>query len=285
MKGFVSYLRRNPSLGWGLGILLGLLLFTLVGRLFIDEKDANALAVPVNLPPSREYPFGTESQGKDLLASMVLGTGMTLTIGAIAGTIGLGIGTLLGFITGYYAGSVLDNVITSIVDIVLTMPGFLILILIASTLTDPSELKVLQMGMIASITAWAFPTRAIRSQVLSMRERPFVMMAKLSGMSGLEIIVKELMPNLMPYLAMSLAGAVYGGVMASLGLEGLGIGNRRQPTLGMTLYWVRHYSAFLRGMWWWILEPVSVIVLLLTSLTLISFGLDEVANPRVRRRA
>jgi peptide/nickel transport system permease protein len=285
MKGFVSYLRRNPSLGWGLGILLGLLLFTLVGRLFIDENDANALAVPVNLPPSREYPFGTESQGKDLLASMVLGTGMTLTIGAIAGTIGLGIGTLLGFITGYYAGSVLDNVITSIVDIVLTMPGFLILILIASTLTDPSELKVVQMGMIASITAWAFPTRAIRSQVLSMRERPFVMMAKLSGMSGLEIIVKELMPNLMPYLAMSLAGAVYGGVMASLGLEGLGIGNRRQPTLGMTLYWVRHYSAFLRGMWWWILEPVSVIVLLLTSLTLISFGLDEVANPRVRRRA
>jgi peptide/nickel transport system permease protein len=285
MKGFVSYLRRNPSLGWGLGILLGLLLFTLVGRLFIDEKDANALAVPVNLPPSREYPFGTESQGKDLLASMVLGTGMTLTIGAIAGTIGLGLGTLLGFITGYYAGSVLDNVITSIVDIVLTMPGFLILILIASTLTDPSELKVLQMGMIASITAWAFPTRAIRSQVLTMRERPFVMMAKLSGMSGLEIIVKELMPNLLPYLAMSLAGAVYGGVMASLGLEGLGIGNRRQPTLGMTLYWVRHYSAFLRGMWWWILEPVSVIVLLLTSLTLISFGLDEVANPRVRRRA
>jgi peptide/nickel transport system permease protein len=285
ISSFVNYVRRNPSLGWGLGILLGLLLFTLVGRLFVDEKDADALAVPVNLPPSREYPFGTESQGKDLLASMVLGTGMTLTIGAIAGTIGLGIGTFLGFITGYYAGSVLDSVVTSIVDIVLTMPGFLILILIASTLTDPSELKVLQMGMIASITAWAFPTRTIRSQVLTMRERPFVMMAKLSGMKGPEIIVKELMPNLLPYLAMSLAGSVYGGVMASLGLEGLGIGNRRQPTLGMTLYWVRHYSAFLRGMWWWILEPVSVIVLLLTSLTLISFGLDEVANPRVRRRA
>ncbi len=169
-------------------------------------------------------------------------------------------------------------------DIVLTMPGFLILILIASTLTDPSELKVIQMGMIASVTAWAFPTRTIRSQVLTMRERPFVMMAKLSGMKGPEIILKELMPNLLPYLAMSLAGAVYGGVMASLGLEGLGIGDRRQPTLGMTLYWVRHYSAFLRGMWWWIVEPVSVIVLLLTSLTLISMGLDEVANPRVRRR-
>jgi peptide/nickel transport system permease protein len=281
---FLSYVRRNPSLGWGLGILLGLLLFTSVGRLFIEPENVYALAVPANLNPSREFPFGTDSQGKDLLASMVIGTGMTLQIGAIAGVIGMGIGTILGFISGYYAGSVLDNIITSIVDVVLTMPGFLLLVLIASTLTDPSELKVVQMGAIASVTAWAFPTRAIRAQVLSMRERPFVMMAKLSGMGGLEIILKELMPNLLPYLAMSLAGSVYGGVMGSLGLEGLGIGDRRQPTLGMTLYWVRHYSAFLRGMWWWILEPVSVIVLLLTSLTLISFGLDEVANPRVRRR-
>jgi peptide/nickel transport system permease protein len=92
------------------------------------------------------------------------------------------------------------------------------------------------------------------------------------------------MPNLLPYLAMSMAGSVYGGVMASLGLEGLGIGNRRAPTLGMTLWWVRYYSAFLRGVWWWILEPVAIIVLLLVSLTLISIGLDEIANPRVRKQ-
>ena len=284
MKGFLSYVRRNPSLGWGLAILFGLLLFTSVGRLFVDQEDAYAMAVPVNLPPSSEHPFGTESQGKDLLASMVRGTGMTLLIGGIAGAIGIGIGTILGFVSGYYAGTMADNVITSIVDIVLTMPGFFLLILIASTLTDPSKLTVAQMGLIVSITSWAFPTRTIRAQVLSMRERPFVMMAKLSGMGGFEIIVKELMPNLLPFLAMGLAGAVYYGVMGSLGLEGMGMGNRREPTLGMTLYWVRHYSAFLRGMWWWILEPVAMIILLLTSLTLISLGLDEVANPRVRRR-
>lgn len=282
MGGFFRYVRRNPTLGWGLGILLGLLLFTTVGRLFIDPKDAQALATKADQRPSAEYPFGTDSQGKDLLAAMVLGTGMTLQIGAVAGLIGIGIGTILGFVSGYYGG-IVDNIITAVVDTVLTMPGFLLLVLVASTLTKPSELKVTQMGMIASITAWAFPTRAIRSQVLTMRQRPFVMMAKLSGMGGFEIILKELMPNLFPYLAMSLANSVYGGVMGSLGLEGLGIGNRRAPTLGMTIYWMNYYSALLRGMWWWILEPVSVIVLLLTALTLISFGLDEVANPRVRR--
>jgi peptide/nickel transport system permease protein len=209
---------------------------------------------------------------------------MTLQIGAIAGAIGIGIGTILGFVSGYYAGSVFDNIITSIVDVVLTMPPFLILILIASSLTDPNEMEVMEMGLIVSVTAWAFPTRAIRAQVMSMRQRPFVMMAQLSGMGGPEIILKELMPNLLPYLVMSLANSVYGGVMGSLGLQGLGIGDRRQPFLGMTIYWLNYYSAFLRSMWWWILEPVGVIILLLTSLTLISFGLDEVANPRVRRR-
>jgi peptide/nickel transport system permease protein len=309
MRGFFSYVRRNPSLGWGLGILLFLLLFSTVGRLFINKDDAYALATLPDLPPKLDREawdkigevetlkekmeqlrlalrpvFGTDSQGKSLLASLVMGTGMTLQIGAIAGAIGIGIGTILGFVSGYYAGSLFDNIVTSIVDVVLTMPSFLLLILIASSLTDPNEMEVAQMGLIVSVTAWAFPTRAIRAQVMSMRQRPFVMMAKLSGMGGPEIILKELMPNLLPYLVMSLAQSVYGGVMGSLGLQGLGIGDRRQPFLGMTIYWLNYYSAFLRSMWWWILEPVGVIILLLTSLTLISFGLDEVANPRVRRR-
>ena len=282
MGEFVRYVRRNPGLGWGLAILLLLILFTVVGRQFINPKDAYALSVKPDLPPSREHPFGTDSQGKDLLACLIMGTGMTLQIGAIAGGIGLGVGIVLGFVSGYYGGLV-DNFITAIVDIVLTMPGFLILILIASSLTRPSQMTVPQMGLIVSVTSWAFPTRAIRAQVLSMKQRPFVMMAKLSAMSGPEIILKELMPNLMPYLAVSLASAVFGGVMGSLGLQGLGIGDRRQPYLGMIIWWLNYYSAFLRGMWWWILEPVAIIVLLLTSLSLISFGLDEIANPRVRR--
>jgi len=264
--------------------LFALILFSTAGRLLITERNAYALATLPDQPPSWEHPFGTDTQGKDLFTGMVIGMGMTLSIGAIAGTIGLGIGTLLGFITGYYAGSIADSIITAIVDIVLTLPGFFLLVLVASTLADPARLDVGPMGVVASLTAWALPTRAIRSQVLTMRQRPFVMMAKLSAMKSPAIILKELVPNLAPYLAMSLAGAVYGGLMGSLGLEGLGIGNRRNPTLGMTIFWVNYYSAFMRGMWWWILPPVIGVILVLTSLVLISMGLDEVANPRVRRR-
>lgn len=282
-KGFLGYVRRNPALGLGMGVLLFLLLFTTVGRLFIDRDDAYALSVPINKPPSAEYPFGTDSQGKDLLAGMVVGTGMTLTIGMIAGTIGLGVGSFLGFTSGYYGG-LFDTVVKFVVDVLMTIPGYLLLLLIATTLADPSELKPIEMALILSITAWIRPTRTIRSQVLSMKERAFVMMAKLSGMGGIEIILKEMMPNLLPYLAISLAGAVSGAVLGSLGLEALGIGNRREPTLGMTIYWVRYYAAFLRGMWWWIMEPVIAIALVFVAFLLLSIGLDEIANPRTRRK-
>lgn len=283
LRGFVSYVRRNPALGLGLAILLFLLLFTTVGRLFVDTETAYALSVPINRPPSAEYPFGTDSQGKDLLAGMVVGTGMTLTIGMIAGGIGLGLGAVLGFTSGYYGG-VFDTVVKFIVDVMMTIPSYLLLLLIATTLTDPSALRPVEMALILAITAWVRPTRTIRSQVLSMKERAFVMMAKLSGMSGMEIILKEMMPNLLPYLAISLAGSVSGAVLGSLGLEALGIGNRREPTLGMTIYWVRYYAAFIRGMWWWIIEPVIAIALVFFAFLAISIGLDEIANPRTRRR-
>jgi peptide/nickel transport system permease protein len=283
MKGFFSYVRRNPALGAGLGILLILVLFTSVGRLFVDTKGAYPLFTIPNQPPGAGHPFGTDAQGRDLLAVMVVGTGMTLQIGAISGAIGLGIGIVLGFVSGYMGGSLIDTIITAFIDVYMSIPSFLILIIVSTTFSKIT-LGITEMGIIVALVSWAGSARSIRAQVLTMRERPFVMMAKLSGMRGLEIVMKELVPNLLPFLVMSLSQAVYGGIMASLGLEALGIGNRKNPTLGMTLFFVQYYSAFLIGLWWWIIEPIAVIVLTLTSLVLISFGLDEIANPRSRSK-
>lgn len=283
LMGFLGYVRRNPALGFGFLILLALLLFTTVGRLFINPKHVYPLSVPAYLPPSQEHVFGTDAQGRDLLACVVAGTRTTLTIGMIAGLIGLGAGTLLGFVSGYYGGP-LDSVIKFAVDVLMTIPNFLLLVMIASTVPEPEDMTIIQMALILSIVSWVQPTRAIRAQVLSMRERAFVMMSKLSGMSGIEIIVKEMMPNLMPYLAISLAGAVNGGVLGSLGLQTLGIGNLREPSLGMTLYWMRRYGALMKGYWWWIVEPVVMIALIFIAFLMISIGLDELANPRVRRK-
>jgi len=282
VAGFLGYVRRNKGLGVGLALLLFLLLFATVGRLFVDVDAAYPLSAPTNQPPSREYPFGTDSQGRDLLATAVMGTGLTVRIGVIAGSLGLGVGTLLGFVAAYYGG-VADTIIRWVVDVLLTIPSLLVLVVIASTM-GRKGMNVNGMALVVSILAWMWPTRTIRAQVLTLRERAFVRVAQLSGESDLEIIFKELMPNLLPFLGASLVGSVTGAVFASLGLQALGLGPMREPTLGMTIYWVMYYGAFVRGMWWWIITPIAIIVILFIGLFLLSAGLDEIANPRLRRK-
>jgi peptide/nickel transport system permease protein len=108
-------------------------------------------------------------------------------------------------------------------------------------------------------------------------------MAKLSGMNDIEIIVQELMPNLLPYLAAGFVSATASAVLATIGLEALGLGPQSLPTLGMTIYWAISFSALLRGMWWWWLPPVVIIAALFVGLFLLTAGLDEIANPKLRR--
>jgi peptide/nickel transport system permease protein len=135
---------------------------------------------------------------------------------------------------------------------------------------------------IASLS-WMLPTRVIRAQVLTMREKAYVQVARLSGMNNLEVIFKEIMPNLLPYLAACFVAATAGAILASLGLEALGLGPQHLPTLGMTIYWVIMFGAILRGMWWWWAPPIVIIVILFVGLFLLTAGLDEIANPRLRR--
>ena len=278
----LSYLNRNRSLAVGITLLAILLLFIIVGHFLIDPEDARPLSVPALRPPSAEYPFGTDRQGRDLLAAMVVGTPLTLKIGFIAGILGVAIGTVLAFTAGYYRG-LTDTIIRGIADIGLTVPGLLVLIIIAVSVRG--GLSVNQMALIVASLAWLNPTRTIRSQVLTLRERPYVEVARLSGLSGPEIILRELMPNLLPYLAATLVNAVSSAILVSIGLEVLGLGPLEAPTLGMTLYWVNFNAAIINGWWWWWTAPIVIIVLVFLGLFFLTVGLDEIANPRLRRSA
>ncbi len=277
-----AYCRRNPQLVIGAAMILALLLVGVLGPFFVDPKQSQPLSAPTAQPPSRQYPLGTDDYGRNLLAVMVTGLPLTLRIGFLAGALGLLVGTFLGFVSGYLGGPV-DAVIRTLVDTSLTVPGLLILITIAASIKGFISVNI--MALVIASLAWRQPSRTVRAQVLTLRDRGYVQVARRSGMSTPEIIVKELLPNLLPFLAASFVGAVSYAILASIGLEALGLGPQNDPTLGMTVYWAINFSAPLRGLWWWWLPPIVAVVILILGLLLLTMGLDEIANPRLRRSA
>jgi peptide/nickel transport system permease protein len=277
------YLRRNKSLAVGMAILAFLLIFSIGGSLTMDTGTlAYPLAVPALQPPSPDFPLGTDKDGRDLLAVMARGILLTGAMGVIAGTIGITVGVVLGFLAGFFGG-IFDVVVRWMTEVLLTIPGLILLVIIAGTIVDKNQVTIFTMAGVASLLAWVGPTRVMRAQVLTMKERTFVNVARLSGMGNFEIIFKELMPNLLPFLMASFVGQMMGAIYATFGLEALGLGSVREPTIGMTFRWAVFHSAMFNRWWWWLLWPILALILLFTSLSLINVGLDEIANPRVRR--
>lgn len=278
---------RNAKLEAGAAVIAILLLLALIGRLAWDTDLARVASSPLNLPPfwaaggTLSHPLGTESNGRDMLALLIVGSPSTLEVGIIVGVSAMLIGIILGFAAGYLGGAA-DTVIRTLADTALTIPSLAILIVIASYVR---EMNVTTMSIVVALFAWAGPTRLIRAQVLTMREQGYVRMAKLTGLSTPKIMFGEMMPNLMPYLATSFIGAASGGILAAVGLEALGLGPQRVPDLGMTVSNAIQGSAILRGMWWWWAVPSAVLMLIFIGLFLIAIGLDEVANPRLRGRS
>jgi peptide/nickel transport system permease protein len=275
------YARRNRSLVVGLCFLLILFLFVIIGHLTVDTSEARALSVRSLQPPSRELPFGSDKQGRNLYAVMVVGTPLTFRLGLICGFLAVTFGAIVGFIAAYYGG-IVDEALKILIDVGLTIPGLLILIILAMRIRG--GMTVTEMTFVISVIAWLYPARTIRSQVLTNKQRGYIQIAKLSGMKGPEVIVKELLPNLLPYLVGTFVASISAAVLAAIGLEMLGLGPFEAPTLGMTLYWVNYNAAIINGWWWWWVPPIVVIAFLFTGLFLVAVGLDEVSNPRIRSR-
>lgn len=277
----LRYLNRNRGLAIGLAILIALILFTVIGLITINPKQAYPLSVATKKPPSLQYPFGTDFFGRNLLAAMVVGMWQTAVIGVIAGGLGTFIGVVLGFISAYFGGWV-DSTIRTICQILTPIPVLLIQVVVAGSL-DKRDVTIITMALIVVMLAWMGPTLVIRAQVLTMKERQFVAVAKLSGVGDLSIIFKEILPNLLPFIAAAFVGQVFSAVFASFYLAVLGLGPLREPLLGNIIWAAQLQGAFFNGWWWWPIAPSVAMILILGSLAMINMGLDELANPRVRR--
>ncbi len=274
----VDFCKENRLFTAGVVLLLALYLFGLIGSLLVNPKGADMGAVPLNQAPSARYLLGTDGLGRDMFAVMVIGIPNTFKIGFLAGTVGVAIGTLIGLFAGYYRGWA-DTVFSSFADVMLVIPALAILITVSAYVR---VVTVETMAVIVGLLAWPLPARVIRSQTLSLRERLFVQVAKLSGENDFEIITRQILPNLTAYLAATFVGAVSGGILASVGLEVLGLGPQNVPTIGRTLFYAFKYTALFRGMWWWWIPPVVTLAIIFTGLFWMSISLDKYANPRLK---
>ncbi|MEL7416389.1 MAG: ABC transporter permease, partial [Pseudomonadota bacterium] len=214
-----------------------------------------------------------------MLALLIVGAPNTLLIGAVASIIGMSLGIFLGFTAGFVGGRT-DDVIRILSDVMITIPPLMVLIVFQAALGDVS---LVVMAFLISGFLWQSPTRLIRAQVLSMRESGYVQMAQLSGASTFSIMFREMMPNLIPYLFGSFIANATTAIVTAVGLETLGLGPQRIPTLGRIIYEAINSAALLQNMWWWWGFPTLLLAVMFVALLLINLGLDEISNPRLRK--
>lgn len=270
-------LTRNRTLLAGLVLLALIIITAVVGPLLVDHSLAKVGAVIPRSPPTGNHWLGTDGQGRDMLTVLILAMPQTLKVGLLAGLISLSVGVALGLIAGF-TGGIVDTVIRLASDVMMTIPGIAILVLVASNVR---EMTVELMAVIVASLSWMVATRTIRAQTLSLRERGYVAIARLNGSKGLKLIFIEVLPNLLPFIAASFVITVSNAMLATVGLEALGLGPQNELTLGMTIYWAQFYGAIIRGMWWWWGPPIIAIALIFIGLMLTSAGMDSFANKRL----
>ncbi len=265
----------------GVSILLVIVLISVIGPLFVNPHNAQVGAVLPRRPPSAQFFLGTDSQGRDMLTLLIYGTPNTLKMGSSPASSASGLGLVFGLLAGNFGG-IVDAIIRIIADALLTVPAIAILVIIAGSV-DRMTTNI--MALVVASLSWMFTTRTIRAQVLSIRERSYVEVARVNGEGPFEILFREIMPNLLPFIVASFVGTVGSAILAVIGLEALGLGALEETTLGNTIYWSQQSAAILRGYWWWWGPPIVVIAMIFLGLFLTSVGFDRFANPKLSRRA
>jgi peptide/nickel transport system permease protein len=162
----------------------------------------------------------------------------------------------------------------------LAIPAFAMLILVAAVIGD---LSLVGMALVIALFSWPLVARAVRSQVLSLREQPFVTISRLSNRNATQIMTFELLPNLVTFVTAMFVGAISGAMAIAIGLQLLGLGPIETQTLGLALQNALSAGALSQGLWWWWLPPALLLILFFIGLYLISLAVDEVANPRLRK--
>lgn len=273
-------LRHRPTGLIGLIILIFFIGMAAIGPMFYPHELP---ADPTNIfaPPSWHHVLGTDFEGTDVLALIVTGARYVLLSAFLAGFFTAFFGTLTGLISGYFLG-ITDSIITKVADFVLTIPSFPLLVVLSTVwkFGDP-----ISMGLVLGLIGWGALARAIRSQVLTLRERTFIEAARGLGFSPAHIIVKEIFPNITSYVAMKFLLAVTAAIYASVGLFFLGVLPLSVNNWGVMLQlaFSQAGAMYTTQSLLYLLAPLACILLVTLGVVLFLDAVDEMLNPRLRR--
>lgn len=230
----------------------------------------------------RVLPLGTDNFGRDMLTELVSATRTSLQIGFVAGLIATLIGLTLGLLAGYVGGMV-DDAIMFVTNLFIVIPSFVLLILISYSIGQEQR-GAFMVATVIGFTSWVWTAKAVRAQVVSLRNRDHVNLSKLSGHSIVYIILNDILPYIASYVIMALVLQISSGILAEAGLSILGLGPKTTevPTLGLMMNWAMIYQAHVQGNWWAYFPVLVVIALITFSMNLMNTGLDQVFNPALR---
>jgi peptide/nickel transport system permease protein len=274
---FIYFAIRNNKLKIGLFIVILFILLAIIGPLF-TEYEWRAYMGPSSQPPSLEYWLGTTTFGQDVYTQFVQGLRASFIVGIIGGGIATLIGIIIGFTAGY-RGGIVDESLSIITNIVLVIPTFALLLIIAAYLKVRG---ILTESIFIGFTAWPWAARAIRAQTFSLRSRDFVDLARISGMKPSKIIFTEIAPNMTSYLLMTFILQFGGAILIAATLDFIGLGPTNAISLGLMMNYAVLWGALQFGVWWWFVPPGLAIMLIVGALYIMNVGLDEVFNPKLR---
>ena len=270
---------RNKKLLFGLSMTTALLLFAIFGPL-VAQHGPLVYGSQLGVRPTTTdgHWFGTTLQGQDVYAQFVNGLRLAFIVGALGGGIAALIGMLIGFTAGYRSGMV-DEILNMLTNVVLVIPTFALLLVIAAYLQVRG---ILTEAVFIGITSWPWAARALRAQTFSLASRDFVDMARLSGRSTRRIIFQEIAPNMSSYLFMMFILLFGSAILIAATLDFIGLGPSNTVSLGQMMQLSVQNAALQLHLWWWFLPPGLAIMALVGSLYVMNVGLDEVFNPKLR---
>ena len=277
----LKVLTSNPKIAVGVGVVAFFVLIAFAAPL-LTPYDPDATIVTGAQAPSSAHILGTTGLGQDLFAQVVYGARVSLLVGFCA-SIGSTVLQVFFGLTSAYFGGVVDDVLSLVINVFLVLPGLPLTIVLASLATANSVNKnEFVIALVLLFTSWSYGARVLRAQTLSLKEREFVAAARASGETSLQIIFAEILPNELALVASNFLGTFVYAVGAEVALEFLGLGDTSKASWGVILYWAQTNSALLTGQWWLFVPAGLCVAVLCAGLAFINFGIDEVANPRLR---